>query len=55
MLHAIQDVASFLEPFSGTTLAGRVLVSVLLIFGIAHVIGRLLKTLDGLLEPWIGY
>src|SRR5205814_1689167 len=54
MLHAIQDVASFLEPFRGTTLAGRILGSVLLIFGIAHVIRGFLKALDGLLEPWIG-
>src|ERR1700720_3705700 len=54
MLHPIQDVASFLEPISGTALACRVLVPVLLVFRRAHVIGGLLQTLDGLLQARIG-
>ena len=53
MLHPVQDVARFLEPLGCASLAGSVLVAVLLILGIAHVIGRLLKTLDGLLEARI--
>ena len=55
MLHPVQDVARFLESLGGAALACAVLVSILLILRIAHIIGRLLKTLDGLLEAGIGY
>src|SRR5579864_4777620 len=54
MLHAVQDVASLLEPLSGTALTGGVLVSILLALRIAHVFRRFLKTFDGLLEARIG-